>query len=314
MLRRVLLAASSNDRVESMVRTSGIARRVMSRYVAGTGVEDAASAAAALTADGYLVTLDHLGEEARGPAQAARAADTAVALLDALDRRGAAKGADLSVRLSVLGLHVDEGLARDCAARVCAAAGELGATVTVDTENAALADRALRVHACLVEDHPSTGAAVQAALRGAEHHCRALAAARVRLCAGTPGGPASVSYGRPADVDRSYVRCLKVLMEGGGYPMVATHDRRLIEVASALAVLNEREPGSFEYQMWHGVRPPALERQAAHGARVRVRVPYGPGWYGHLARHFAGRTGNLADLVRSMAGRREVTRGTGSRR
>ncbi|MEU9887246.1 proline dehydrogenase family protein [Sphaerisporangium sp. NPDC051011] len=303
VLRRVLLAASSNGRVESMVRTSGVARRVMSRYVAGTGVEDAASVAAALTADRFLVTLDHLGEEARNPAQASRAADSSVALLDALDRRQAAKGADLSLRLSVLGLHVDEGLARDNAARVCAAAGEFGATVTVDTEGPALADRALRVHASLLEDHPSTGVAVQASLRQAEDHCRALAAGRVRLCAGTPGGPASVVHARPAGVDKSYVRCLRILMEGGGYPMVATHDRRLVEVASALAVLNEREPGSFEYQMWYGVRPPALGRQAAHGARVRVRVPYGPGWYGHLARHFAGRTGNVADLLRSLAGR-----------
>jgi proline dehydrogenase len=303
VLREVLLAASNSDRVESVVRTAGVTRKLMARYVAGNSVEDAASVAAGLVSDGLLVTLDHLGEESRNADQAARAVKTSLALLDALARRGIAKGADLSVRLTSMGLHVDEKLARDNASRVCHAAGEVGATVTLDTEDAAVADLSFGVHAALLKDHPTTGVTVQSSLCRAEHHCRSLASSRVRLCRGALDAPASVAYSQIGDINRSYVRCLKVLMSGQGYPMVSTHDRRLLEVAAALAVLNEREPGGFEYQMAYGVRPSEQQRLTALGAQVRVRVPYGVDWYSHLTRHLAGRPANLGLLARSLVGR-----------
>ncbi|MFC4589035.1 proline dehydrogenase family protein [Sphaerisporangium corydalis] len=303
VLREVLLAASSSGRVESVVRTAGVTRRLVSRYVAGTTAEDAASAAEGVVADGLLVTFDRLGEEGRGAGQAARAVEDSLALLDGLARRGIAKGADLTLRLTALGLNVGEQLARENAARVCEAASEAGATVTVDTEGVAPAEAALRVHAALLEDHPSTGVAVRSSLRGAEDHCRSLSGARVRLSRGPVEGPAPVAYNEVAEIDRSYVRCLRVLMSGQGYPMVATHDRRLIEVASALAVLNEREPGGFEYQMAYGVRRSEQRRLADLGSRVRVRIPYGTDWYGHLTRRLAERPANLTLLARSLAGR-----------
>ncbi|GAA3792208.1 proline dehydrogenase family protein [Sphaerisporangium flaviroseum] len=303
MLREVLLAASSSDRVENVVRTAGVTRKLTARYVAGDSVEDAASVAAGLVADGLLVSLDHLGEESRNADEAARAVKTSLALLDALAQRGIAKGADLSVRLTSVGLHIDENLARDNAARLCHAAGEVGATVTLDTEDAAMAESAFAVHAALLQDHPTTGVTVQSSLCRAEHHCRSLASARVRLCRGVIDAAASVAYSEVGDINRSYVRCLKVLMSGQGYPMVAVHDRRLIEVAAALAVLNEREPGSFEYQMAYGVRRQEQRRLTDLGAQVRVRVPYGAGWYGHLTRRLAGRPANLGLLARSLVGR-----------
>jgi proline dehydrogenase len=186
-----------------------------------------------------------------------------------------------------MGLGLDLGLARRGAARVCEAAAEVGATVTLDADSAT-ADPVLGVHGALREDHPGLGVVVPASLRDAEEICRSLASARVRLVRGASQGTwGAPAYPTPHEVDRSYVRCLRVLMAGPGTPMVATHDRRLIEIASALAVLNEREPDGFEFQISYGLRPPALDRLP--GARVRVHVPYGDNWYPHFARHLAGR-------------------------
>ncbi|MFC6079570.1 proline dehydrogenase family protein [Sphaerisporangium aureirubrum] len=285
VLRRVLVAASSSDRVERLVRSAPPARALVERHVAGPGAEEAASAAAGLAADGLPVTLDHLGRPARTAADAEDAVKASLTLVDALARRDIAKGADILVRLPAMGLGLDLGLARRGAARVCEAAAEVGATVTLDADPAT-ADAVLGVHDALREDHPGLGVVVPASLHDAEQICRSLAPARVRLIRGsTPGVWGAPAYLHPHEVDRSYVRCLRALMAGAGTLMIATHDRRLIEIASALAVLNEREPDGFEYQISYGLRPPALDRLP--GARVRVHVPYGENWYPHLARRLA---------------------------
>ncbi|MDH2426768.1 proline dehydrogenase [Sphaerisporangium sp. TRM90804] len=304
MVRRVLLAASSSDRVESLVRSARMTRELMGRYVAGDAAEDAASAAAALAAANVPVTLDHLGEEVHAPGHAVRAVEAHLAVLDALVRRGVAKGADITVRLPAMGLHLGEKVARENAARVCRAADDAGATVTLDMERPAHSEAALALHAGLRTEHPATGVVIPSSLRQAVEHCRSLASARVRLSRGPAGDDDPAAYADAGDVDRSYVRCLKVLMAGQGHPTVATHDRRLIEVAAALAVLNEREPDGFEYLVAYGVRTPAQRRLAGPAARVRVRVPFGPGWYGHLVRDLAERPSHLPLLTRSLIGRR----------
>ncbi|WP_248962281.1 proline dehydrogenase family protein [Sphaerisporangium perillae] len=290
--------------MESVIRNAGVTRALTSRYVAGESPEDAASVASGLVADGLLVTLDHLGEEPRNADQAARTVKESLTLLDGLARRGIAKGTDFSLRLTSLGLRLGEKLAQENAARICQAAGDVGATVTVEAEDAATAEAALRVHAALLEQHPATGVTVLSCLRRAEDHCRALASGRVRLRRGHAGmAPDPAAYRDSGAVDRSFVRCLKALMAGQGYPVVATHDRRLVEVASALAVLDERERGGFEYEMSYGVRPSEQVRLAGLGARVRVRVPYGPDWYAHLTRDLAARPSALALLTRSLLSR-----------
>ncbi|GGK99145.1 proline dehydrogenase [Sphaerisporangium melleum] len=303
VLRQVLLAAASSDRLEGVVRNAGVIRGLTGRYVAGDGPAEAAAVAARLAADGLLLTLDHLAAPARDAGQAERAVKDWLLLLDCLTRRGVAKGADLSLRLSVLGLALDDDLARRNAARVCQAAAEAGATVTIEAEHGTTAEAALRVHAALLGEHPGTGVAIASSLCRAQEHSCSLSSGRVRLRRGHGGGPAAVTHTAPAEVDRSFVRCLKILMAGQGHLTVATHDRRLIEVASALAVLNEREPDTLEYQMSYGVRPAEQARLATLGVPVRVRVPYGDDWYPHLARQLAGRPANLGLLARSLVRR-----------
>ena len=162
-------------------------------------------------------------------------------------------------------------------------------------------DRTLETLRALRVDFPRTGAVLQSYLHRTEDDCRALAVegSRVRLCKGAYKEPPSVAYQSAQEVDLSYVRCLKVLMAGPGYPMVASHDPRLIAIAGRLA--EHRAPGTYEYQMLYGIRPREQERLAAQGDTVRVYVPYGDQWYGYLMRRLAERPANLAFFARALA-------------
>jgi proline dehydrogenase len=167
-------------------------------------------------------------------------------------------------------------------------------------------DSTLEILAELRKDHPSTGAVLQAYLRRTEGDCRELAGAgsRVRLCKGAYAEPESVAFQSALDVDKSYVRCLNILMSGEGYPMVATHDPRLIAIAEDRARWFDRGTDEYEFQMLYGVRPEEQARLAGEGHTVRVYVPYGDQWYGYLMRRLAERPANLAFFGRALATRK----------
>jgi proline dehydrogenase len=201
-----------------------------------------------------------------------------------------------------VGLFLGTRTARENIARICAAAREAGTTVTLDAEEYAAIEPTLRIVAQLREGYSDLGCVIQACLRRSEADCRALAGhgSRVRLCKGAYNEPESVAYTARRDVDTSYARCMRALMNGPGYPMLATHDPRLIEIAGSLAMLTGRATDSFEYQMLHGIRPAEQQRLADTGARMRVYVPYGGDWYAYLVRRLAERPGNLALFLRSL--------------
>ncbi len=187
--------------------------------------------------------------------------------------------------------------------RIAAAARDAGTTMTIDAEDHRTTDAGLRMAAALRSRFPEVGSVVQAALRRTEADVRALAApgVRVRLCKGAYAEPVSEAFDARHDVDRSYARCLRVLMAGPGYPMIATHDPRLIAITRSLGL--GRPADSFEYQMLYGVRPDEQRRLAAAGAKVRVYVPYGGDWYRYLVRRLAERPANLALFLRSLGSR-----------
>ena len=163
-------------------------------------------------------------------------------------------------------------------------------------------DSTLSILRDLRKDFPETGAVLQAYLHRTEADCRALAyeGSRVRLCKGAYNEPEEVAFQADIDVDRSYVRCLKVLLAGQGYPMIATHDPRLVEIASTLASRYGRDQGSYEFQMLFGIRPEEQRRLVKAGERVRVYIPYGQEWYGYLMRRLAERPQNLSFFLRSL--------------
>ncbi|MBE9373345.1 proline dehydrogenase family protein [Saccharopolyspora sp. HNM0983] len=305
MLRNALLAAARSTAVRGLVEANPLTGAAVRRFVAGTGAADAVRAADELRGLGLTTTLDHLGEQVADARQAAATVAAYREVLHALAEAGLAGCTEVSVKLSAVGqfLPVDgEKTALDNARAICEAASAAGTTVTLDMEDHTTTDSTLGILRDLRVDFPQVGAVVQAYLHRTEQDCRDLAAggARVRLCKGAYAEPAAVAFQHRAAVDRSYVRCLRALMGGTGYPMVATHDPRLIAIAGELAERAGRGPDGFEYQMLYGIRPDEQRRLAARGHRVRVYVAYGDEWYGYFMRRLAERPANLGFFLRSV--------------
>ncbi|MEO7234255.1 MAG: proline dehydrogenase family protein [Lapillicoccus sp.] len=309
VLRNGLLHLADSDTVRDLVERAPVSRSVVRRFVPGAGTSDAVGAAGGLTGTGRLVTVDYLGEDTTDRAHAQHTCDAYLALIAALSEEGLTAGGavEVSLKLSAVGQALpDDGhrIALEHAREVCAAAAEAGTTVTVDMEDHTTTDATLETVRALRADFPDVGAVLQAYLRRTEADCADLAGAgsRVRLCKGAYNEPDSVAY-QGSDVDRAYVRCLKVLMAGKGYPMVASHDPRLVEIAGALAAKHGRDPRSFEYQMLYGIRPEEQQRIADRGDQMRVYIPYGEQWYGYLMRRMAEKPANLAFFLRGVATR-----------
>ncbi|MCW2605456.1 MAG: Proline dehydrogenase [Frankiales bacterium] len=303
MLRSLILAASRNTTVKAVVAGAPLSRGVVKRFVAGEQVEDAVRTARELVGKGLLVTLDRLGEDTLDAAQADATVEAYVHLLERLSEEGLTAGGrvEVSVKLTAVGQAIDEQMALKNARRICEAARNAGTTVTLDMEDHTTTDSTLRVLQELRLDFPDTGAVLQAYLHRTLDDCRALAGAhsRVRLCKGAYREPADVAFQEPAEVDLAYVRCMKVLMAGEGYPMLATHDPRLVEIGQTLG----KGRADLEFQMLLGIRPLEQERLAADGEKVRVYVPYGDEWYGYLMRRMAERPANLVFFLRALATR-----------
>ncbi len=294
-----------SQQVKEVVTRLPVSSGIVNRYVPGEQTPQAVDASHSLIDDGLNVTLDFLGEDTLDEAQAEATVEAYLDLLDQLGRAGLAHNAEVSVKLSAIGQALPEvgpKLSVENARRICRAARNAGTTVTLDMEDHTTTDLTLEALRELRKDFPETGAVVQAYLYRTEQDCRALAheGSRVRLCKGAYNEPEEVAYQERHDVDKSYVRCLKVLMAGEGYPMIATHDPRLVKIASALATRNGRMPGTYEFQMLFGIRTEEQKRLADSGEKVRVYLPYGDEWYGYLMRRLAERPSNLTFFLRSL--------------
>jgi proline dehydrogenase len=306
VLRRTLLTLSRSTKIRHVVETAPISRHVVARFVAGTSATEAVAACRHLVDSGRLASLDRLGEDTVERSQAEATRDAYLTMLKLLADDGLTPAAEVSVKLSAVGQSLPgdgERIALDNALAICEAARNAGTTVTLDMEDHTTTDSTLSTLRELRLDFPDTGAVVQAYLQRTEADCRDLAYAgsRVRLCKGAYKEPASVAFQGKDDVDRSFVRCLKVLMAGDGYPMVASHDPRLVAITGDLVRRNGRAQGSYEYQMLYGIRPLEQARLAAAGEKMRVYVPYGDEWYGYLVRRMAERPANLVFFLRSLA-------------
>jgi proline dehydrogenase len=307
-MRSVILAASRDNRVKQIVAAAPITRSVVKRFIPGEGADDAVAATHRLVADGLQVSLDHLGEDTTDPEQAAAAAKAYLSILERLADEGLTPAAEVSIKLSAVGQALPgdgERIALEHAHLVCAAAERAGTTVTLDMEDHTTTDSTLRILRELRRDFPATGAVLQSYLRRTEADCRDLATAgsRVRLCKGAYDEPESVAFPDRHEVDLSYVRCLSVLMAGEGYPMIATHDPRLIAIALDRVRVHDRKPDSYEFQMLYGIRPNEQRRLLAAGHTVRVYLPYGTDWYGYFMRRLAERPANVAFFLRSLVTR-----------
>ncbi len=308
MLRQALLLASRSRVLTRAVTTTPGVSTLVRRFAAGETTADAVAATSELVGRGLRVTLDHLGEDILDREHADATRDAYVALLRALADEGLTAHAEVSVKLSAVGQALPQDgpkIATENAHAICAVASEAGTTVTLDMEDHTTTDLTLDALRTLRADFPLTGGVLQAYLYRTPADCRDLAGegSRIRLCKGAYNEPHSVALQSRHEVDLAYVRCLEILMSGRGYPMLATHDPRLIEIGADLARRCGRAADSFEFQMLYGVRPSAQSALVADGQTMRVYVPYGSEWYGYLVRRMAERPANLLLGARAMFGR-----------
>ncbi|CMQ66019.1 proline dehydrogenase [Mycobacterium tuberculosis] len=315
-LRPAMLAAGRSDRLGRIVERSPLTRGVVRRFVPGDTLDDVVDIVPALRDSGRYLSIDYLGENVTDADDAAAAVRAYLGLLDVLGRRGdiacdGVRPLEVSLKLSALGQALDrdgQKIALDNARAICERAERVGAWVTVDAEDHTTTDSTLSISGDLRVDFPWLGTVVQAYLRRTLADCAELAAvgARVRLCKGAYDEPASVAYRDAAQVTDSYLRCLRVLTAGRGYPMVATHDPVIIAAVPGITRESGRSQGDFEYQMLYGVRDDEQRRLTGAGNHVRVYVPFGTRWYGYFLRRLAERPANLAFFLRALTDRRRA--------
>ena len=313
LLSRPLLMLSRSEVVKKLVSTMPVSAGIVRSYVPGETTDAVVEATARQVDEGIRVSLDFLGEDTLDIEQAEATVAAYLDVLQQLSARGLTRMTEVSVKLSAIGQALPDDvaggghkIALENARTICRAARNAGTTVTLDMEDHTTTDSTLSILRELRKDFPETGAVLQAYLHRTEADCRALAyeGSRVRLCKGAYNEPEEVAFQADIDVDRSYVRCLKVLLAGQGYPMIATHDPRLVEIASTLASRYGRDQGSYEFQMLFGIRPDEQRRLIKAGERVRVYIPYGEEWYGYLMRRLAERPQNLTFFLRSLVSKK----------
>lgn len=313
--RPAILAASRRDYLRRTAERLPLTREVVHRFVPGETVHDALDSVARLRASGRLVSIDHLGEDVTDADTATENVNAYLALLDGFARRGEGLAViaplEVSLKLSALGQALPrdgEKIALENAHTVCERAQRIGVWVTVDAEDHTTTDSTLSIVRDLRTEFGWLGTVLQAYLRRTHADCQDFAAsgARIRLCKGAYDEPASVAYRDRDDVTDSYLRCLRVLMSGAGYPMVASHDPAIIAAVPGLAAENGRGVDDFEYQMLYGIRDAEQRRLADTGNHVRVYVPFGTQWYGYFVRRLAERPANLMFFLRALAERRSA--------
>ncbi len=311
--RPAILAVSRSDGLRRTAERLPVTRQVVHRFVPGETVADALNSVEQLRYSGRLVSIDYLGEDVTDVDTANATVDAYTKLLDALDSRGEAAGAvrplEVSLKLSALGQALPrdgEKIALENAHAICERAQRAGVWVTVDAEDHTTTDSTLSIVRELRADFDWLGTVLQSYLKRTHADCEEFAAsgARIRLCKGAYEEPASVAYRDRDDVTDAYLRCLRVLMAGTGYPMVASHDPEIIAAVPAMARENSRAVDDFEYQMLYGIRDGEQRRLADDGNQVRVYVPFGTQWYGYFVRRLAERPANLTFFLRALAERR----------
>jgi proline dehydrogenase len=301
MLKEAMLTLAQQESIRHFVMYHPAGRKAARRFVAGETLDDAIEVTRALNARGISVSLDHLGENVSDAAEARAAAGDYAAILDRI--HGESAEANISIKLTALGLDVDPELCRENVRRVlCRARQHHGIFVRVDMEGSAYTQRTLALVTDLRREFDNVGTVLQTCLYRTPRDLAALIASRtrVRLVKGAYLEPPAIAYPHKADVDEQYILQMRELLERGMYPAIATHDERIIDEARSFAASHHIARARFEFQMLYGIRRDLQERLAGEGYNVRVYVPYGTQWYPYLTRRMAERPANLMFVASNM--------------
>ncbi len=300
MMRALLLYLSTQPQLRRWMETSSTARPLTKRFVAGMTLDQEVAVIHRLNQENILATLDRLGESVQSPEEALSSRDS---YLQALDRIAAEKlKATISVKLTQFGLDFGEQSCYENVRELACKAKRLGTAVEVDMEASQYVDSTLRIVHHLHEEAGAVRAVVQAYLRRTYEDTEALCEARipVRLVKGAYKEPASIAFEQKAEVDAGFIRVLRLLLDRGVYPAIATHDPKLVEETVRYAAANGRPKDGFEFQMLYGIRRDLQDRLVRDGYRLRLYVPYGEAWYPYFMRRLAERPANLIFLARNL--------------
>lgn len=302
MMRAGLLWLSERPAVFRFVRENGLARKFASRFVAGETVDAALAALGDLNSAGITGTIDLLGESVSGEAEARAARDTYLQLLDRIRATGAQT--NVSVKLTQMGLDIDEGLCVENVRAILARAKLYDSFVRIDMEGSAYTEKTLTLfrERFFPEFGHAVGVVLQSYLRRTEQDLEQMIAlrARVRLCKGAYQEPPELAFPDKRDVDANYVRCMERLLERGNYPGLATHDEAILNRARAFVRERHLDPSRFEFQMLYGVRRDLQRQLRGQGFNLRVYVPFGTHWYPYLMRRLAERPANITFILGNL--------------
>ncbi|MFQ5967154.1 MAG: proline dehydrogenase family protein [Acidimicrobiia bacterium] len=297
---RTVLAVTEHPYVRRLFTELGLGRMLAERFVAGEQLDDAIEVARTLNSQEIMVSLDHLGEHVHSAETAERAAADYLACLDRIGAEGLE--ANISVKLTQLGLGIDEELCRKHVDRLAERAAEVGATVSIDMEDSVHTHDTLSIYRDSQEQHGNLGVAIQAYLHRTEDDLRGLLSlgGHIRLCKGAYLESPDIAYQSRGAVSSSFRDLLETLMATGGTkPAIATHDEELITLTMEHA---GRRSEPYEFQMLYGVRTDRQRELVAAGYPLRVYIPYGSEWYAYLTRRLAERPANLLFFSRAVIG------------
>jgi proline dehydrogenase len=305
MLRAFFVHLSENRLLRNFAERSALGQRVSGRFVAGTEIADAVRVTQVVNRAGMSVSVDNLGENVTNSEEARHSAQLYHQILDAIAANQL--NANISLKLTHMGLDVDEKLARDQVSGLVAKSAAMTPPgfVRVDMEGSPYTQRTLDfVHELhrMPGNGNSVGTVIQAYLKRSEKDVEDLLAQRIRirLCKGAYKEPASIAFEDKADVDANYAKLMKVLMKSGIYHGLATHDEKIIREAQAFALREKIDRDSFEFQMLYGIRRDLQQRLVRDGWRMRVYIPFGTEWYPYFMRRLGERPANVFFIARNL--------------
>jgi proline dehydrogenase len=303
VLKSAFITLSESRSIRSAAEKTWLGQRLSRRFVAGTTIDDALGATASMNRLGLGVSVDNLGENVTNIDEARHSAQLYHQMLDRMNSLGL--NANVSLKLTHMGLDVDEGTSYEIASGVVEHAAQLNNFVRVDMEGSAYTQRTLdfvhRLHS--QPGNPGhVGAVIQAYLYRSEKDIEQLMAAgiRVRLCKGAYKEPPEISFEKKSDVDANYVKLTKLLLKSGVYHGIATHDENMIRETIAFAQQEKIAPSAFEFQMLYGIRRDLQEKLVKDGWRCRVYIPFGTEWYPYLMRRLAERPANAIFILKNL--------------
>jgi proline dehydrogenase len=305
MLRTFFVNLSENRSLRGFAESSSVGRKLSGRFVAGNEIADAVRVTQAVNRSGMSVTIDNLGENVTNPDEARHSAGLYDQILDAIIANRL--DANISLKLTHMGLDVDEKLAREIVAGLVAKAAGMTPRgfVRVDMEGSPYTQRTLDfVHELhrMPGNQGCVGTVIQAYLKRSERDVEKLLAEgiRIRLCKGAYKEPATIAFESKADVDANYVKLMKVLMKSGIYHGLATHDEAIIRAAQAFAIREKLPRESFEFQMLYGIRRDLQQSLVRDGWRMRVYIPFGTEWYPYFMRRLGERPANVFFIAKNL--------------